>query len=291
MTSTIFGDTNATYAQVIADSTCMGRRLTTMEIQVQRFMLPEFNTHRAFSRNSASSRAIPFKKQIKRMEDMGIAFPVSWPAEQSGMQGGEEVSEKLIHDAKGAWTALARASVQTAQVLNEAGIHKSVVNRLLEPFMWHKIIVSATEWENFFTQRCSPLAQPEIRLLAENMAAALAESTPEDLAIGDFHTPYITADDAEFANSAFSEFGERMLVMCEISAARCARVSYLTHDGKRSIDADLELFEKLVSASPAHWSPLEHVATPLAGFDAATGNFTGWKQLRHIFEVEGGWNG
>jgi len=268
------------YARVIADSvTDEGHRLTTMEIQCHRFVLAEFNTHRAFSRNSASSRAIPFEKQMERMEQLGIAYPLSWPREQRGMQGGEEFDPEDIEKFKEVWGRMARTTADIARSLHSAGLHKSVVNRLLEPYMWHKIIVSATEWTNFFDQRCSPLAQPEIREVAEEMWTALENSTPISLAPGEWHLPYIDEDDWDAL--AMATWDTKFTDMAKISAARCARVSYLTHDGIRSVKADLDLYDKLISATPPHWSPLEHVATPAPSDLIPLGNFDGWVQLRH----------
>lgn len=274
------------YATVIADSVNEdGDRLTTMEVQGHRFILSEFNTHRRFSRNSASSRAIPFGKQIERMDKLGLAYPLAWPAEQRGMQGGEELSDELIRSARDAWDQAARVNVQVAQALNSAGVHKSVVNRLLEPFMWHKIIVSSTEWENFFSQRCSPLAQPEIRVLAERMREALHESTPVVLPYGEWHTPYIDETTLDQIRDGFSR-KEHVKVAIRVSAARCARVSYLTHNGIRDLSADIELYNRLTSADPPHWSPLEHVATPSYPDEGPVNNFTGWTQLRRLAAEE-----
>lgn len=277
------------YAKVIADSQFNGHRLTTMEVQTWRFVLAEFNTHRKFSRNSASSRAIPFNKQLVRMDELGIAFPLEWPREQRGMQGGEELSNPHRANAQWAWKIAANNAREAAKQLHEWGLHKSVVNRLLEPFMWHKIIVSSTEWDNFFAQRCSPLAQPEIRVTAEAMRDALDQSYPKELKYGDWHTPYIRDEDYdEFVT--LPGFDQRMqrTLPARVSAARCARVSYLTHDGKRDIAVDLDLFNKLVSADPPHWSPLEHVATPTYDGEPQErrSNFDGWTQLRHLVARE-----
>ena len=154
-------------AKVILDSISPeGDRLTTMEVVMHRFVLSEFNTHRSFSRNSASSRAIPTRKQMARVETE-TAFPVSWPCEQPGMQGGEELDGNLGDAASTVWRNAMQDAVRHATALAEIGVHKSVVNRLLEPFMWHTVIVSSTEWENFFGLRCNSLAQPEIRVAAD----------------------------------------------------------------------------------------------------------------------------
>lgn len=249
-------------AKIIADSiTPEGDRLTTMEIVCHRFVLAEFNTHRAFSRNSASSRAIPVKKQLERVRN-DVAEPLEWPNEQKGMQGGDSIEDVL--QAETWWLAASENAACTAEALSNLGVHKSVTNRLLEPFMWHTIIVSATEWDNFFEQRCSPLAQPEIRAVAERMREAKADSAPNLLREGEWHLPYFDSEDWEaLRNSGLVELGRSMYPLAvRISAARCARVSYLTHDGKRDIRTDLELYVRLVTADPPHWSPLEHVATP-----------------------------
>lgn len=265
-----------TYAKVITDSVSReGKRLTTLEVRMHRFVLAEFNTHRVFSRNSASSRAIPFEKQLARVLD-DPAIPVSWPAEQSGMQGGEPLNETEEAWSKIAWLAARDGAVGCARSLHELGVHKSVVNRLLEPFMWHTVIVSATDWDGFWAQRCSPLAQPEIRVAAEAMKVAYDASTPRLVELNEWHTPYVDLDETD---------GDVELAK-KVSAARCARVSYLTHDGERSISADLALYKRLVEAQPPHASPLEHVATPADLFswwdgEYPLGNFDGWHQLRH----------
>jgi thymidylate synthase ThyX len=271
------------YAKVIADSVSdSGKRLTTMEVQCHRFVLAEFNTHRRFSRNSASSRAIPFPKQLSRIDDLGIAYPLSWPAEQKGMQGGTELSQNDIDMARKRWYYAYEDIRAQAVKLHQLGVHKSVINRLLEPFMWHKIIVSATEWENFFDQRCSPLAQPELRVLAEMMRDALNASVPNYVETGVWHLPYI---DDETIQNVMDEptIRDETEALRMISAARCARVSYLTHDGKRDILVDLGLFKRLTTANPPHWSPLEHVATP-DRLGTIKSNFDGWIQLRGIYE-------
>ena len=265
------------YAKVIADSiNAMGSRLTTMEVRMHRFVLAEFNTHRVFSRNSASSRAIPIQKRIQQVID-DPAVPIEFGANQAGMQAGEALTGEAEAVAREAWLGARHDAVQRAQQMLAFGVHKQVVNRLLEPFCWHTVIVSSTSWENFFAQRCSPLAQPEIRLVAERMQGALRVSVPTVLKGGQYHLPYINKELRGHLD---------LEAQIRISVARCARVSYLTHDGKIDIDADLALYEKLVSADPMHASPLEHVARPrnLADDLVQRGNFLGWVQHRH--EVE-----
>ncbi len=272
-------------AKIIADSEAhvpsLGKRyvfrLTTMEVRFHRFVLAELNTHRRFSRNSASSRAIPVRKQLQRVRE-DPAIPVVWASEQKGMQGGAQVEYPLR--AQERWLRARDSAVEHAEALVDQGVHKSIVNRLLEPYMWHTAILSSTEWENFFAQRCSPLAQPEIRVLAEKMRDALTASKPQFVPFGEWHLPYL--DPADFAACAEAGLDPR-----HISVARCARVSYLTHDGKRDVTEDEKLYQRLASADPPHASPLEHVATPSPIVRDTYGNFQGWEQLRHrVFQPD-----
>jgi thymidylate synthase ThyX len=161
-----------------------------------------------------------------------------------------------------------------------------VTNRLLEPFMWHTAVVTSVEWQNFFDQRCSPLAQPEIQAVAYAMRDALAESKPVELDYGHFHMPYL---DPETIDEVRNSEHNTENVLAKVSAARCARVSYLTQDGVRDYNVDLELYERLVTAKPAHWSPLEHVCRMPMGYEDAKhvpGNLAPFVQLRHIVSGE-----
>ena len=273
-------------AEVVADSiTIDGHRLTTMAVTMHRFVLPEFNTHRAFSRNSASSRAIPTRKQLSEVRT-NPANPIEWGSNQSGMQAGEPVSIEDADAARYLWVKAMNTAADASEIISgELNVHKQVANRILEPWMWHTVIVTATDYDNFFDQRCSPLAQPEIRVVAEKMEAAYEASIPVEVAEGDWHTPFIQEDEASLD----------LETRKKVSAARCARVSYLTHDGVRDVEKDLELYERLVTAEPPHASPLEHVARPdprniafiqnteegYAFGVPILGNFLGWKQLRH----------
>lgn len=260
-------------AKVIADSSHKGVRLTTMEVVMHRFVLAEFNTHRKFSRNSASSRAIPVHKRIKEIKE-NPALPIVWASEKPGMSGGDELPEFNLLKVKEEWFMVLYKAIDCAHIMVEHGLHKSLVNRILEPFMWHTVIVSSTEWDNFFNQRCDPAAQPEMRLVAEAMRDALQASKPTELSEYEYHMPYITASDhLEDEND-----------LKKLSVARCARVSYLNHDGVRDIDADFKLYNRLVEGK--HWSPFEHVAQVLYGKPTSYyGNFDKpFAQLRGIIQ-------
>ncbi len=144
-------------AKIVADSvSAKGHRLTTMVVTFPRFILAELNTHRAFSRNSASSRAIPFQKMVKAVQENPF-IPIAWQKDHKGMQGTEYLSTEYDHLGEHAWYAWLEArnqAVRIAKSINELGVTKQLCNRLLEPFMWHTAIISATDWSNFFKLRC-----------------------------------------------------------------------------------------------------------------------------------------
>jgi thymidylate synthase ThyX len=259
-------------ARVLLDSVSpAGVRLTTMEVTFPRFVLSEFNTHRVFSRSSASARAVPTNKMLERVENDPV-IPVEWGRNKKGMSADEELSQNDQALAQAQWLVARDAALDSVRELEKLKVHKQVVNRLLEPFLWHTVIVSATEWDNFFQLRVAPNAQPEIRVAAQHMKRAFDESTPTTVGIGEWHLPLVQDDERTLDTETLKQ----------ISAARCARVSYLTHGGSRSIEADIDLFTRL--KTDRHLSPFEHVATPSADSDFHA-NFRGWIQMRK--EIEG----
>lgn len=277
------------YAHILLDSiTEQGDRLTTMEVCFPRMILAEFNTHRVFSRNSASSRAIPVSTMIQRVKDDPF-IPTYWGKNQPGMQANSPLTRNYRAQAEAIWRAQLKEALHAATELAKLGTHKQLANRILEPFMWHTVIVTATEWSNFFALRANKDAQPEMQTIADCMQQAYHASIPQLVEIGQWHLPLLQADERLDAQLDIVQ-------ACKISAARCARVSYLTHDGVRDIAKDIQLYNRLVSAG--HMSPLEHVATPLCytaiewgnarlepreivrGSSDFCGNFRGWEQLR-----------
>lgn len=268
-------------ATVIADSvSSAGHRLTTMEVCFPRMVLAELNTHRTFSRNSASSRAIPIQKQIDRIETDPFV-PNYWGANQAGMQAEQELESGAKDSVKQEWLSARDDAVRHVKNMLELGLHKQLANRVLEPFMWHTVIVTATEWSNFFALRANEMAQPEIREVAELMKKAYEASRPKAVKDDEWHLPLIQPEE-------YDGTFEHTIDARKISAARCARVSYLTHDGKRDLEADIVLYERLTSGG--HMSPLEHVARPLTKDELADsewrGNFRGWMQLRKLVPNE-----
>jgi hypothetical protein len=265
-------------AKVVADSmSCQGKRITTLELRYPRFIHAEFMTHRQFSRNASSSRAIPVKRLI---EDVltDPAMPIHWGKNQPGMQAREEHDAPVVFrndsvSPQAAWLRARDVAVGAAEQFDKAGFHKQIVNRLLEPFAHINVIVTATDWDNFFKLRLHPDAQPEIHQLAIVMFEAMANSAPLLRAFQGWHLPYIGEADMKAAH-----YNRDKITM--ISAARCARVSYKTHDGgDPDWQKDLKLAEDLLG--DGHMSPFEHQATPAVQRFA---NFDGWRSNRSILE-------
>lgn len=264
-------------AKIILDSISnKDVRLTTFELSYPRFILAEFNTHRVFSRNSASSRAIPVKKLISDILNDPVV-PVFWGKNQPGMQAKTQLSGFKLFLSKRLWKMASYNAIVFAYALQKIGLHKQIANRIIEPWMHTKTIVTSTEWSNFFELRNHPDAQPEFRVLAEEMFSQLQSSTPKQLKYGEWHLPYVTEDEKK---------NNTLEVLLKMSVARCARVSYLTHDGKiPNIDSDVELHNRLVGSVPIHASPTEHQATPTKDVRMHK-NYRGWKQYRDDVELK-----
>lgn len=248
-------------AKVLADSiSSASHRLTTLEVTFPRIVLAEFNTHRMFSRNSASSRAIPIKKMIQMVNEHPY-IPTHWGKNQKGMQANEELSAVEQERARDRWHIARDHAVMNALQLLEIGVHKQITNRLLECYMWHTVIVSGTEWGNWDHLRRHGDAHPEIKLAADLMFEARAASTPKELTSADWHLPLIFDEDYE--QTILAAPTQPLLALeklKKISVARCARVSYLTHDGKRDLAVDVDMAETKLGM---HMSPWEHVARPM----------------------------
>lgn len=290
-------------AKVLKDSVSEDMvRLPTVLARFPRFILPEVLTHRVFSRNTSSSRAIPVKKIIADiMED--TAMPVSWGLNKPGMSAeaennrkvyiktyetqmteffdqGYSKAEKLYRmvlagfEKEDAWLAARDAAIEYAMAFNESEYHKQVVNRILEPYVHTNMVISSTYWRNFFNLRLASDAQPEINVLAEEISNALSESKPRLLGFGQWHLPYVPCREEDQPLSRIRKF----------SAARLARVSYNNHDGTEpSAERDLKTFDMLINEGGSlHGSCFEHIATPVPNHRAS--NFFGWMQWRELLD-------
>lgn len=305
-------------AEVIRDSrSAEGKRLTTLRIRGHRFILAEFNTHRMFSRNASSSRAIPTLKLIEEVRSSVLrATPVYWGKNQKGMQADEELTGDDLDKAKDLWAKSANNAADMAQSMHDLGMHKQIVNRVIEPYLHFNVVVTSTEFQNFFGLRIHNAAQPEIRMLAEAILDAMSHSTPRRVEANpdvlsftyqNWHLPYVDEETIQIATAMYNEEGKPIAeahtltlgeTLIRVSVARCARVSYQSFEtGNRStIAEDLVLYQRLLGSQPVHASPAEHQATPDVKFEQRGipkwmhsemhGNLVGWIQYRKLIPGE-----
>lgn len=291
-------------AKVIQDSIHDEKRIVTFELEYPRFIHAEFMTHRMFSRNAASSRAIPVDRMHQHIQD-NPAMPVYWGMNQSGMQAKQELPENGINAVKKIWNVAKNDALDAAKALLECGLHKQISNRVTEPFQMMKTVLTATEWDNWFWLRDHADAQPEIRELAQVMLIAMETSHPMPLKVGEWHVPYVDRGRCRF-DATVQYFIDGKEVSLEdakiISASCCAQVSYRKSDD--SLEKAKMVFDRLIKSEPVHASPVEHQATPMvrraAIFDTnfryweegvtglnrqglyMSGNFYGWIQFRQL---------
>jgi thymidylate synthase ThyX len=317
-------------AKIIADSISVaGHRITTFELEYPRFIHAEFMTHRLFSRNAASSRAIPVKRAIELIQE-NTAMPIHWGKNQPGMSAKEECDDLVVfnhveieyngntgspaYEREEAWNESRDRAIEIAKSFDEAGYHKQIVNRLLEPYSHIKVVCTSTEFDNFFYLRRHPDAQPEIQELANQMWSAYQNSIPYELSEGEWHVPYFrdgywapsTSDNAydDFAPDDAEKKGYSLEDAIAISASCCAQVSYRRLDD--SLEKAKQIYQRLIESKPAHASPFEHQATPMDYIlmgddcyhwegswmpgithadrfgDGWSGNFRGWIQNRQL---------
>lgn len=296
------------YVKVIADSITtdsMGepRRLFTVEVKHHRFVLAELATHDgSIARNSASSRAIPFPKMLEKFWD-DPAIPVEWPAEQAGMMGGELLEGYDLLRAQRLWHILHEDTynrlseyLEDSKDLNRPRLHKSLLNRWLEPALWHTTLLTGVYWQNFFNQRDDKAAMPELRIIAEMIHQAYDTHIPTVMWEGQWHLPYLDST----VTSQNAEDGH-CYDLREISTSRCAQTSYASA-GSTDFSVDQKRYdEKLLPGK--HMSCFEHPATPkplnvhsarltdpdngrTLGFRVLPkfGRFPGWMCWRHVVE-------
>lgn len=289
-------------AEIIAHSksSISGKEIVTFELEYPRWIHGEMLTHRLFSRNAASSRAIPVAKMIEQVR-LAPATPVHWGKNQPGMQAKEELQGLQKEQVIDYWMLSSSSMAHWAEAMMEEGAHKQIVNRILEPFQMMKTVLTATEMDNFFWLRKHADAQPEIKLLAEKMWEALQESHAFVMSPGDWHTPYF---EGGFWMQGCATPLEDALA---ISSSCCAQVSYRKLDD--SLEKAKNIFAKLIESKPCHASPTEHQATPIPnGFCAPgakwedgvthvdrdnnfwSGNFKGWIQHRQLLTDNACWN-
>lgn len=292
----------------------------TLRLRYPRIIHGEIMTHRVFSRNARSSRAVPVKTMLDEVRNTPFV-PWHWGANQKGMQAGAECNEIVnpmpsmkaaVYDAyelpygltrEQAWLHARNHAVATAKALMNADYHKQIPNRLLEPFSWIDTLITATNWKNFLHLRDHKDAEPHLQDLARLVKQAIEEADVQKLEEGQWHRPYITDEDVDHGKDIFDARGDFELWLCKLSAARCARISYAPFDGDASYERELERYSQLVTSERVHASPLEHQAKvdeyctgqelgqfpPDPGWQNSdlSGNFApGWVQFRKTIPNE-----
>ena len=279
-----------------------GKEIITYELEYHRYIHSEFMTHRTFSRNAASSRAIPVSKMAYLVENTP-AMPIYWGKNQAGMQASEECNNEVSMDwdnyndmpvsgtPQEAWAEASRNAVYTAACFNEAGYHKQITNRLLEPFQMIKVVVTATEWDNFFWLRFHKAAQPEIQELARCMLVAKKRSVAEVLQVGEWHTPYVahrrTEDGLQYVVEDSDGQGYYVTVeeALHVSSSCSAQTSYRKNDS--SLEKADKVWQMLTTDERIHSSPTEHQATPIEAMNSFWGmDLDAWDIPKGVTHVD-----
>lgn len=293
----------------------LGNRLATFLVTMPRSILAEGNTHRALSRNAASSRAMPTRVLVNRViEDPYIP---DWTKNGSGM-GGERMSADQLATMDIRWlvnrdrsiasvlyqiTGVEYSSEEIRHMPYEfiAGLidseknkpHKQDINRILEPWVFMEWVVSGTDWANFFFQRVHRAAHPAFQEVAYRMAKLYLTTCPKKLEWMEWHLPFVDEDDWDIAAKETggneSHFMQDIgLILAKVSSARCGRVSFAKQGDGKTLAEDLDwfqrhIYENAATGNPQHVSPAEHAAHACQG---RHGNFNGFYQLRKMIPGE-----
>lgn len=257
----------------------MRSEICTLVVELPLFIWAQMLTHRDFSRNGASARAIPVKTLIQQTIDNKVT-PVYWGANKSGMQADAELTKDKQKQANKVWRTAASAARRAARKLDAIGAHKQIANRVLAPYSHIRVVITSTEWDNFYALRDHKDAQPEIESVAKAMRAAMRDSTPMLLKRGEWHLPFINVLRTKKGKLHYYSEGERVTLgeAKKISASCCAQASYRKLDF--SIEKAVSIFESLVCSVPIHASPFEHQAKAKLIPFIRSRNFVGWQQYR-----------
>lgn len=285
-------------AKVIADSinAKTSKRIITFELEYPRFIHSELMTHRVFSRNSASSRAIPIKTMLDTIT-ANPATPIHWGANQAGMQAKQELEQPNKVRVQSLWNEAMMQAVELSQRMSDEGAHKQIANRITEAFQHMKVVVTSTEWNNWYWLRDHKDAQPEIEELAKQMQVAADNSEPFILYNSELHVPYVTrhrdsSGVLQYVNDDISYISG--IQALRISSSCCAQTSYRKNN--TALDKAEDIYDRLINSKPTHASPTEHQAVcieePSFEIEGIThidkcgkywsNNFQGWIQHRAL---------
>lgn len=267
-------------AHILADSQApCGSRLTTFLLTYPRFIHGELLTHRMLSRNAASSRAVSMRK-MRALVLRAPAKPAWWGKHQRGMSAREELPRLRRALAEALWYGARYPACAAHWLLERVGLHKQLTNRIIEPWQTMQTIVTGTDkaWQHFLHLRNHTDAQPEAQRLARLVAHQLEFKAPfvRKLRTYEYHIPYLREQELSQPDAI------------RIAVGRIARVSFLTHDGRRDSNEDIKLHDKLINTPPGepqHLSPTEHVAMCAPDGVRVPGNFGApWLQYRAVVE-------
>lgn len=261
-------------AKIVLDSISKaGKRIISVECTYWRAIHSEVMTHRSFARNAASSRAIPWSRTATRLRDNPY-LPKYIGVEQKGMQSGTDLVGEELAKAHKIILEMKDFCLEQCNRLAEMGIHKSIINRYVEPWSTITTLITATEWKNFFRLRIHKAAEKHFNELAIEIRDAMAGSVPVER---EWHIPYLTPEDSQLI----------LADQLAVGTARCARLSYLTHAGVRDVREDLGLFGRLMPPDDIpHSSPAEHCANGMDDVDFCSGPYRGWLQYRKLIPNE-----
>jgi hypothetical protein len=300
--------------------------LTSLEITLPKFLLAELNTHKVISKSAASSRAIPVANIIKQVREDPFVVQ-HWGLNQAGMQSTKPNDAEVTIDFGfmdniclaadegstfylsnvDAWKFAGNVMADIAEGFNNAEYHKQIVNRLLEPWMWAKGVITSSQWNNFFKLRVSEHAEPHFKDLAVCIKNCIDEAdkiqrsryslSPLDTERKHWHLPYVSLE--ERSQHAYMDLVLR-------SGVRCARVSYKN----QGVVREDEPVRAASLRDDGHWGPFEHQAKPMfmvekptqdynvkryvSMYDERDSNLFGWDQARKYFPNENGdgaWQG
>lgn len=267
-----------------------GIRLPTWHAEYWRPIHSEVMTHRDFSRNARSSRAVPTEKLLKE-----TPFMPHFMQNRPGMQSLEDMPSTMREQAEKIWYDLARHTQEEVRKLHSLGVHKQWANRPLEWFGYIHTLITSTNLQNFWSLRIHSAAQPELQELAASMKMQLDESEPDQLKPGEWHLPFVDSLRVNGRQCFYMEdSGQRIEIPVmdaqALSVARCARLSYKPFDGQDSLEAEFARFHRLLSDVPPHASPAEHQCSPDTWIEDEDqgywkhpelhGNLYGWVQYR-----------
>lgn len=225
-----------------------GQEIMSAILRYPRYIHGELMTHRVFSRNSASSRAIPIKKMIGDIQD-DPASPTVWGKAQPGMQSFQFIDSNDLGEADYVWNKARDLMIGSVRELDKLQVHKQFANRLIEPWMHITVLVTATDWGNFFNLRAHPDAAPDFQELSFRLLHQYMQSVPQKLDWGEWH---IVFEDQMPESVTSTEDKIR------IATARAARLSYMTFEGEIDPQKDIALHDSLIANG--HLSPTEHCA-------------------------------